>query len=159
MTNLMASLLIFIFLLSGCNKPDPNPHLSDYIYKDIQNKLTEAEKLKATHVQNFEEFQTKLISVDRQSREYSILKRKSFAAKWESEKIQQKIDYYKILVSERENYVKKLYLKYFLKGETWDNSEELRLYKRSADWEFRLLQATKRTKDKKIEDKPKTNNE
>lgn len=144
-----ASLLIFLFLISGCNKPDPNPHLADYIYQDIQRKLTDTEKLKSTHETNYEELSSKSKSTDKQTREYRVLLQKAYAAKWEIEKTQQKINYFKMLLFEREKYVKKSYIKAFSAGEKWDNSEELRLYKKSSHWEYSISQASKTQKDTK----------
>lgn len=136
-----------MLLLFGCNKPDPNPHLTDFIYQDIQKKLSGAESLKSTHESNYNDFLSKLKNMDRQSREYWLLSKKSYAAKWEAEKAQQKIDYYKMLLFEREKYVRQSYLKAFTKGEKWDSSEELQLYKKSAQWENSLTLSSKKEKD------------
>jgi hypothetical protein len=149
MIKLFFFVFITIFVLAGCNKPDPNPHLSDYIYSDIHSKLTEAEKLKSTHTTNYEEFKSKILAADRQSREYNMLTKKSFAAKWEADKTQQKIDYFRMLLFERERYVRQSYMKAFSMGVKWDNSEELRQYKKSAQWESKLSQAAKAIKEAK----------
>lgn len=154
MINLIRLFSILVLILSGCTKPDPNPHLSDYIYKDIQKKLSNAEQIKGTHQQNYEDFLGKIKSSDPQSREHWLLSNKSFAAKWEAKKAQQKVDYFKMLLFDRERYVRNFYIKAFSKNETWDNSEELKLYKKSAQWEYSLTRASKAANEKKANAKP-----
>jgi hypothetical protein len=144
------SILFLIGLLaSGCKKPDPNPQLTDYIYQDIQRKLSDSEKLKEAHETNYSDFLSKSKSTDLQSREHKALIQKAYTAKWATEKTQQKINYYKMLLLEREKFVKRSYLKSFSKDEKWDNSDELRLYKKSAKWEQKLSIFSSAPKDLK----------
>lgn len=149
--------ILFVVFFAGCTKPDPNPHLADYIYQDIQRKLGEVEKAKATHLSNIDDLASKIKNENEQSIDRKILIRKQFIAKWEAEKAEQKINYYKMLLAEREKHVRESYLKSFSKGEKWDNSEEINKYKRSAKWEVDLIRAEKErsiSADRKKDSKP-----
>jgi hypothetical protein len=147
MIHLFIKTFFFILFLIGCSKPNPNPHLTDYIYQNINEKLAESEKIKDTYKTNYEDLIGKLKNIDQQSREHWLLYNKSFRAKWETEKAQQKIDYYKMLLFEREKFVRESYLKAFSKGEKWDNTEEVKKYKNSANWEDSLSKQFKTKKN------------
>lgn len=138
-------ILLILFAL-GCNKPNPNPHLADFIYQDLQNQMAEAEKLRMAHETNANEFKSKIGIVDRQSREYGVLNKKFFAAKWEEEKMSQKITYLKLLILEREKHVRTEYLEAFSNGETWDNSNEIDNYKKSRAWDLKISRNSKDNK-------------
>lgn len=126
---------ILLFALSlilfGCTKPDPNPHLSDYIYQDLKSKLAEAEALKTTQQSALSDFQKKLADEDKQSIQLKILRRKVEGSTWDIMKTEQQINYLKMKIFDREKFVRESYIEAFKKGEKWDNTNEVNEYKKS----------------------------
>lgn len=127
-----------ILLLTSCTKPDPNPHLGDYIYQDLKGKLAEQETLKGNQSSAFTDLSHKLADEDSQSIQLKILRHKVNVAKWEIQKTEQKINYLKMKIFDREKFVREHYIESFKKGEKWDNASEVADYKKVEQWEKKL---------------------
>lgn len=122
-------LFIFLGLLSGCEKPDPAPHLSDYIYQDISAKLSEATADVAASKSNIADLEKQLQSADKLSSDIKKLRQKLKAAKAMALKAEQMVLFYKMRLLSRESYVKERYLEAYMEGKKWDSSEETERYK------------------------------
>lgn len=124
-------ILLFQFLLFGCNKPDPNPQLNDYIYQSLKSDLAAAEQSLNELKSGLSDLQAKLPSLDIQTAEVKLLRAKIDRAQAEVKKQEQRITYLKLRVLSREEYVREKSLEAFNKDQVWDNSEELSRYKSS----------------------------
>lgn len=122
-------LFIFFALLSGCEKPDPAPHLSDYIYQDISSKLGRANTDAAASASTIADLEKQIQTADRLSSDIKKLRAKLKAAKGLQSKADQMVLFYKMRLLSREAYVKERYLESYKQGKKWDSSEETEKYK------------------------------
>lgn len=118
-------LLPFLFLVTACSQPDPQPELKDPIYQDMKAELDIAEKGLAEAKKSFEEHQKNLGMVKPQTGQIKYAQKRYFEAERAVTALEQQKKYWIIRMDERKRFVRRQSLIAFNKGEKWDNSAEV----------------------------------
>ncbi|MGZ3796212.1 MAG: hypothetical protein ACXWRE_00610 [Pseudobdellovibrionaceae bacterium] len=119
----------FILGLFGCNKPNPNPELTDQIFQDLQSQTQNTQREIDTEKKKLEELKKELNAVTPQTGMLKHLQKKYFESEVKIQKLEQLRKYYEIKSESRRIYTKGEYLKAFQTGKPWPTQEELTSYK------------------------------
>lgn len=172
MKNIFLRLLFIIqisLIISGCNKPIPNPEMSDPIYLDIQAKIAAA----TTNVADFEALlKEKSADIDNATPQTSQLKwahKRYYATEAVLAKAKQDLMYWKIKSATRQQEARRKYLKIFYEHKPWPDLEEFeewnnlnKVNRKPAVWSYERrmkelkLKIDKKPGPKKITEAPPT---
>ncbi len=108
--------VLFILVLSACNKPDPHPELRDPIYKDIEAKQKELAGAIESEKKALEEAEIKLKAVVPQTGQIKFARKRVFESKARIEKLEQLRRYYTIRLESRKLEAQDEYLDAFGRG-------------------------------------------
>lgn len=122
-------LLLITIGLFGCNKPNPNPELSDEIYQDLQSQGAEVKKEAEGEKKKLEGYKKDVEKAVPQSGEIKHAQKRFFESEMRVQKLEQLAKYYELKAEERKRYTKTEYLKAFKAGKPWPTEGELAAYK------------------------------
>lgn len=120
--------LILIFLVTGCNKPDPNPQLQDPIYNDLKQTVNALEGLVQAEEKSLEGFEKELSEVIPQTGQIKYAQKRVQETKERLGRLRQEKTYYELKTEAQERISKKSYTKAFQKGEKWPNPRDWEVY-------------------------------
>ncbi len=123
------SLVITLFLLTSCDKPDPNPELKDPIYSDLQSQFDSTKKALEGEIKLLEGHQHDIEMVTPQSGEIKTVQKKITDSRNQINKLEQEKAYLLLKVESRKNSDIIAYSKAYKKKEPWPNPNELKSYK------------------------------
>lgn len=172
MKNIVMRLLFFIqfaLFATGCNKPIPNPEMSDPIYLDIQARIAAA----TTNVADFEVLlKEKAVDIQIATPQTSQLKwahKRYYATEAVLAKAKQDLMYWKIKSATRQQEARRKYLKFFYAQKQWPDQEEFvewntlnKVNRKPAVWSYERrmkelhLKIDKKPAPKKITEAPST---
>jgi hypothetical protein len=141
-------LTVVIGSLLGCTKPNPNPHLGDFIYSEFQTELGIAETKLAERQKERDDFLTKMKNPQVTDLERKSLHFKADYAMKHIRKLEQQIKYWKLKLLSREESVRHSYLNSFNEGKVYDNSDEISRYQKAIS---RLRKSRRPSSQKKEE--------
>jgi DNA repair ATPase RecN len=118
-------LVLFLLVLSACNKPDPHPELRDPIYKDIEAKQKELTGAVESEKKALEEAEKNLSAVVPQTGQVKFARKRVFEIKARIEKLEQLKRYYTVRLESRKFEAQDEYLSAFDqgKGTEWPAAE------------------------------------
>jgi hypothetical protein len=122
-------LLLITIGLFGCNKPSPNPELTDEIYQDLQNQVGETKKEAESEKKKLDGFKKDLEKAKPQTGEIKYAQKRYFESELRVQKLEQLLKYYELKAEDRKRYTRIEYLKAFKSGKTWPTEEEIAAYK------------------------------
>jgi hypothetical protein len=122
-------LLLITIGLFGCNKPNPNPELSDDIYQDLQSQGAEVKKEAESEKKKLEGFKKDVEKAVPQTGEIKHAQKRYFESEMRVQKLEQLAKYYELKAEERKRYTKTEYLKAFKAGKPWPTEDEILAYK------------------------------
>ncbi len=128
--------LISIF---GCNRPDPNPHFMDPIYKHLGERVSQTKSQLDTEIKALEEAEKTLAKTQPLTHERKVAERDVQSIRKRIEGLRQEFDYLSIRLERRLVEDKVNYRLAFEKGEAWPDPEEYKAYLTT----LRLNQASK----------------
>lgn len=131
--NIISITLIIFLTIVGCRKPQPDPHLNDFIYLNLKQELVATESLLNEKKTQYSEYKDKIEQADIQSSGVKVARAKAEASLNEIRKLEQKVLYWKMKLISREEAVRNSYLESFNKGLEWSNAEEVDRYKKTID--------------------------
>lgn len=150
--------LVFLGVLSACNKPDPNPELKDPISQDIQSNIKSIEAQLATERKNLADAEGEIKKAVPQTGQIKFARKHYFDVKARMEKLEQELRYYRLREESRKYEARADYLKAFDKKEAWPSPEEFENYKiaesarkKSRNWSVkeRILKENSSASEKK----------
>ena len=122
--------LVLIFGLMGCNKKDPNPELSDEIYKDLVSELDIAKKRVADEENQYARVKKEFEIVVPQTGQIKYAQKRVFESEQNLNSYKQQAKYFEIKLEQRKIFVRERYLESFLKdGRQWPDEEEIKDYR------------------------------
>lgn len=121
--------LISTLLISGCNKPDPQPWVKDPIFQDMQVKKKELEARLASAVDQGKKFEEMLARSTPQTGQEKNARGKVENQKLIIEKTKQELQQYKFAIESRVEQSQKEYMKAFVDKKPWPSPEEFESYK------------------------------
>lgn len=141
---------IFLLFSFGCQKPDPNPELSDKIYSDMKAELANAEVQIAELEKKRDEMEKDMKNARPQTGDYKRAQKYYFQYLNSLNKYKQQVLYWKIRIAQRKSFTQAEYLKAFEKKQPWPDPKEydaymgrkkLRLAKIEWDYKQRITQS------------------
>lgn len=138
-------IIFFVIPLFGCNRPDPNPHLFDPIFKHLGEEVSQTKSRLETEVKALEEAEKALAKTQPLTHERRVAERDVQSIKKKVDLLGQEFDYLSIRLERREVEDRANYRRAFDKGESWPDPEEykaylttLRLNSASRNWNERV---------------------
>ncbi|MBC7372331.1 MAG: hypothetical protein H7326_12235 [Bdellovibrionaceae bacterium] len=122
-------LLVLYFMVMACNKPNPNPELSDEIYSDLSSNAEAAKKDVESEKKKLEGFKKDLGAVVPQSGKIKYAQKRFFESGANLARLEQQAKFFELKAQARLKYTKLEYLKAFKDGKPWPTPEELESYK------------------------------
>jgi hypothetical protein len=123
------SFVMVLFLLTSCDKPDPNPELKDPIYSDLQSQFESKKKLLEGEIKMLEGHQHDLEMVTPQSGEIKTVQKKITESRNQISKLEQEKVYLELKIESRKKIDMITYSRAYKKKEVWPNPSELASYK------------------------------
>ncbi len=120
--------LFFVFLTS-CEKSDPNPHLSDEIYKDYQSEFDIAKKALETTEKEHDKLLVEKSKVVPQTGQIKFVQKKIYDNERQIESLKQQVRFFTIKLELRQAEDKQRYEESRHGGRPWPDSAELDSYK------------------------------
>ncbi|MCE3009403.1 MAG: hypothetical protein LW875_02170 [Proteobacteria bacterium] len=122
-------LVLFVFLLSACNRPDPNPELRDPILTDLKAKLSATDATIEAEEKLIAEFEAALKGAAPQTGQAKIARKRLSGAVERKNRAQQMKQFYMVRIESRTEEAKREYLKAFEAQADWPSPEEYENYK------------------------------
>ncbi len=120
--------VILLFLLASCNKPDPNPELKDPIYQDLLKRVKEMEGQIAEETKTLEEHKGALAKVVPQTGQNKYAQKRVFDSENKLEHLKQLKKYLEIATESRKAKDALDYTRSMNKGEPWPDPAEFKDY-------------------------------
>ncbi len=139
----------------GCDKKDPNPELSDEIYKDLLSELDIAKKRVTDEEAQYARVKQEYEIVVPQTGQNKYAQKRVFESEQNLNTYRQQAKYFEIKLEQRKLFARERYLESFQKdGRKWPDDEEIKDYRLRLKLQRAKLDWNK--KDKK-EEKPVDN--
>lgn len=120
--------LIFAFLVSSCQKPDPNPENRDLIYQDYLAQKGEAEKNVIEAQKKVDEFAQEMKNAEPLTGQYKRSQKKFFEMQNRVSQLKQQLRYWEIRIGERLVETRVNYNKAFKEKTPWPDPGEFERY-------------------------------
>ncbi len=133
MKTLSRLIILTSFFLLGCEKPNPNPELSDPIYLDLKAQTEELSKALEAEKKGLEEHLINLSKVVPQTGQIKYAQKRVSEAREKVQKIEQELRWFEVRTESRKNFSKKSYMSAWRKKETWPDPKEFEEYKKMKD--------------------------
>ena len=147
--------LFIVFSMMGCDKKDPNPELSDEIYKDLLSELDIAKKRVSDEESQFARVKKEFEIVVPQTGQIKYAQKRVFESEQNLTSYKQQAKYFEIKLEQRKLFVRERYLESFQKnGRKWPDEEEIKDYKLRLKLQRAKLDWNKKDKKDKKEEKP-----
>ncbi len=128
MNKLIAGMAILL-IVAGCDKPNPNPELSDPIYMDIQKQLRASQAQLTAETKTLQEAKSELLRVVPQTGQIKFAQKRVYDAQAYLLKTQQQVQYFEIRLKSRFDYSRTSYHKAYQKKKEWPDPGEYKDYK------------------------------
>jgi hypothetical protein len=122
----MGKILLFfaIFLLAACEKPNPNPELSDAIYSDLTARAETANKSVEAERKKLEGFKKDLENAKPQSGDTKVAQKRYFETEKKIAEQTQQAHFLELHAETRKKYVRIAYTKGFNEKKPWDSEAQ-----------------------------------
>jgi|GEM_PF-3285907 hypothetical protein len=153
----LSVLFLAIFVLTGCNKPDPNAYRQDPIFLDYQSQLAATAALFDTQAKQRDEILKELASSHPQTGGAAIHRKRVAEAEARLRNLEQQLKYWKIRLESRGKEAQLEYLEAKKNKKTWPDQaavdsynvqKRLRLSKMVWDHKDRIEQMKKADQEK-----------
>lgn len=131
MMKLTTFAILLLFFLTGCTQADPNPELSDPVYRDLKKELTLAEESLAFAKEELLARQEGLRNVVPQTGQIKTLQNKVFQAESEIARLNQQRLFFEISVEQRRLHVNTRYADSLRGGNPWPDKKELQDFEKA----------------------------
>lgn len=122
--------IAFALILTSCNKKNPNPELSDEIYKDLQLELSIADKALEDEIKGLVTLQKEKDSVVPQTGQVKYATKKVEDAIARIDRLKQQKQFFEISLETRKHDVKERYEESLRKdGRPWPDPQEIADYR------------------------------
>ncbi|MBC7421075.1 MAG: hypothetical protein H7328_10140 [Bdellovibrio sp.] len=124
--------LFFVLILSfftSCDKKDPNPELSDEVYKDYIQELDISTKALDAEEKGFEKILDEKKKVVPQTGQIKYVQKKVFDSERRIDALRQQKQFFAIKLELRKAQVQQRYLENLQGGRKWPDEEELKTYR------------------------------
>lgn len=122
-------LLFLTFLVTSCNKKDPNPELKDEIYRDYLQELEIANKSIESQEKDVAKLKEELNGAIPQTGQIKYAQKKYFEAEKVLERFKQQRQFFQIKLELRKSDVQYRYEQSLVGGKPYPDEEEIRNYK------------------------------
>lgn len=130
MKNLVRILLFSVLFLFGCEKPNPNPELSDPIYLDLKTQTEELSKAVESEKKGLQEHLDNLKKAVPQTGQIKFAQKRVNDAKEKIQKLEQEYRWFEVRTESRKSFAKKEYMSAWRKKQPWPDPKEFEEYKK-----------------------------
>ena len=123
--------LLLLLFLTGCARADPNPELSDPIYRDLKKELTLSEDSLSAAKEELLIRQDGLRGVVPQTGQIKNFQNKVFQAEAEINRLNQQRVFFEISLEQRRLHVSSRYTESLVGGRPWPDQKETEDYARA----------------------------
>ena len=142
----IVSVLISIFLLVSCDKPDPNPELRDPIFNDLNSRLAASVQALAAEKKNYDEQKEAVEAAIPQTGQLKRAQRRLYESENQLTRLEQEKKYLELKIESQRNSAKTAYMESYRKKQPWPNPEDWEAY--SLEKKFRSAKKQWSVKDR-----------
>ena len=122
------SLLISIFLLTSCDKPDPNPELKDPIYNDLNSRLAASVQALAAERKGYEEQAEAVEAAIPQTGQLKRAQRRLYDSQRQLIRLEQEKQYLELKIESQRASAKAGYMQAYKNKKPWPNPQDWEAY-------------------------------